>query len=91
MMTEARKNANAKWDRANYCTVSCRMSKEAAGELRSKLTRRGLTAHTFLRHVCELYAASDDEQFLQMLEPQLTRAESDAELDDIVRGKSLRG
>jgi hypothetical protein len=87
-ITDARKNANKKWDAENYCTVSCRMSKAERDALREKLTSRGLTVHTFVRNACEMYLIGNHDE---LLEPQLTREQRSKELDDIVRGKSLHG
>ena len=90
MISDAKKNANRKWDSAHYGTVSTRMSREELQALRSKLTSRGITVHSFVKNVCELYLASRDESFMRMLEPQFTDEEQNRELDDIVRGRSLR-
>lgn len=90
MLTNAKKTANRRWDSAHYGTVSTRMSREELQALRSKLTSRGLTVHSFVKHVCLLYLTSEDEELLRRLEPTLTREEQNRELDDIVQGHSLR-
>ena len=85
-MTDARKRANKAWDEANYATVSCRMNKAQAKELRAVLVQHGLTVHTFLRRVCELAIDGQMDELMMAMRAQMTRPERGAELDAIVRG-----
>ena len=87
MITEARKNANQKWDKANTVTVSTRMSREQAKELKEKLKAHGLTTHTFLRQLCLMCLYDELDQTLRVIENRMSNDERNAELDAIVQGR----
>lgn len=51
-MTEARKRANEKWNKENYATVSARVPKTTAAQLKDKLGSYDLSVHAFIKAVC---------------------------------------
>ena len=87
MMTDAQKEARRKWDKANTITVSTRLSREKAKELREILTAHGLTTHTLIRTMCEWVLEGKLEQELRCIENMMSREQRNAELDAIVRGR----
>lgn len=49
MITEKKKASNARWDKENILTVSCRLRKEEAQNLRIYAEKQGLTLSAFAR------------------------------------------
>lgn len=49
MISEKKKASNAKWDRENLLTVSCRLRRKEAEELRIYAESQGLTLGAFAR------------------------------------------
>lgn len=49
MITEKKKASNARWDKENILTVSCRLRKEEAQNLRIYAESQGLTLGAFAR------------------------------------------
>lgn len=53
MITESRKKANKKWDKENMITLSCKVRKELAENLRKYADSQGLTIGVYARHAME--------------------------------------
>lgn len=53
MLTESRKKANKKWDKENMVTVSCKLRRENAADLRNYAGSIGLTIGIYARRAME--------------------------------------
>ena len=53
MITESRKKANKKWDKENMITLSCKVRKELAENLRKYADSQGLTIGVYARSAME--------------------------------------
>lgn len=53
MITESRKKANKKWDKENMITLSCKVRKELAENLRKYADSQGLTIGVYARCAME--------------------------------------
>ena len=53
MITESRKKANKKWDKENMITLSCKVRKELAENLRKYADSQGLTIGVYARRAME--------------------------------------
>nr|DAL11402.1 MAG TPA_asm: Alginate and motility regulator [Caudoviricetes sp.] len=53
MLTESRKKANKKWDKENMITLSCKVRKEIAENLRNYADSQGLTIGIFARRAMQ--------------------------------------
>lgn len=53
MITESRKKANKKWDKENMITLSCKVRKELAKNLRKYADSQGLTIGVYARRAME--------------------------------------
>ena len=53
MITESRKKANKKWDKENMITLSCKVRKEVAENLRKYADSQGLTIGVYARRAME--------------------------------------
>ena len=53
MITESRKKANKKWDEENMITLSCKVRKELAENLRKYADSQGLTIGVYARRAME--------------------------------------
>lgn len=53
MLTESRKKANKKWDKENMITLSCKVRKELAENLRKYADSQGLTIGVYARRSME--------------------------------------
>ena len=53
MITESRKKANKKWDKENMITLSCKLRKELAENLRKYADSQGLTIGVYARRAME--------------------------------------
>ena len=53
MITESRKKANKKWDKENMITLSCKVRKELAENLRKYADSQGLTIGFYARRAME--------------------------------------
>lgn len=53
MLTESRKKANKKWDKENMITLSCKVRKEIAENLRNYADLQGLTIGIFARRAMQ--------------------------------------
>lgn len=78
------------WDAKNYTTISCRISKSDAEELRWKLATFHFTRYTFFRMLCKWVISGKADSLLRVMENvyagNATEAQLTAELDGIVRG-----
>lgn len=48
-ISDARKAANAKWDKENMCTLACKVKKEEAAAFKEHCARQGKTSNTVLK------------------------------------------
>lgn len=48
-LSEARKAANAKWDRENMTTLACKVKKEEAAAFKKHCVQQGKTSNTVLK------------------------------------------
>ena len=53
MITESRKKAKKKWDKENMITLSCKVRKELAENLRKYADSQGLTIGVYARRAME--------------------------------------
>ena len=53
MITESRKKANKKWDKENMITLSCKVRKELAENLRKYADSQGFTIGVYARRAME--------------------------------------
>lgn len=53
MITESRNKANKKWDKENMITLSCKVRKELAENLRKYADSQGLTIGVYARRAME--------------------------------------
>lgn len=58
--TEARKAANKKWDAANLTTMSCRVRKTYAEEVKAKAAERGTTVGAIIRKALDEFLQSEE-------------------------------
>ena len=48
-LSEARKTANAKWDKENMSTLACKVKKEEAAAFKEHCAKQGKTSNTVLK------------------------------------------
>lgn len=53
MVTEARKRANAKWDKENMTILGCRVRKDFAEQFKAACTEAGTTSNAVLKQAAE--------------------------------------
>lgn len=61
-VSDAKRKANAKWDRENIATLACRVKKEQADAFKEYCNNIGETANTVLKnYVLHCIEQTDDE------------------------------
>lgn len=58
-LSEARKKANAKWDKENMSTLSCKVKKDEAEAFKAKCAEDGKTINTVLRNFVHSFIYND--------------------------------
>lgn len=53
MVTEARKRANAKWDKENMTILGCKVKKEYAAKFRAACAAQGTTPNAVLKQAAD--------------------------------------
>ena len=53
MITEARKRANAKWDKENMTILGCKVKKEYAAKFRAACAAQGTTPNAVLKQAAD--------------------------------------
>lgn len=53
MVTEARKRANAKWDKENMTILGCKVKKEYAAKFRAACAAQGTTPNAILKQAAD--------------------------------------
>ena len=53
MVTEARKRANAKWDKENMTILGCKVKKEYAAKVRAVCAAQGTTPNAVLKQAAD--------------------------------------
>ena len=53
MVTEARKRANAKWDKENMTILGCKVKKEYAAKFRAVCAAQGTTPNAVLKQAAD--------------------------------------
>ncbi len=61
-LSESRKKANAKWDKANMTTLGCKIRREQATAFKAYCENQGKTSNTVLKdYVLECIGEPDNE------------------------------
>ena len=55
MVTEARKRANAKWDKENMVVLACKVKRETAEKFKAACATQGTTSNAVLQQAVKAY------------------------------------
>ena len=55
MLSDAKKKANAKWDKAHMMILGCKVRKDFAAQFREACTAAGTTPHAVLKQAAEQF------------------------------------
>lgn len=55
MVTEARKRANAKWDKENMVVLACKVKRETAEQFKAACAAQGTTSNAVLQQAVKAY------------------------------------
>ena len=55
MVTEARKRANAKWDKENMVVLACKVKRETAEQFKDACAAQGTTSNAVLQQAVKAY------------------------------------
>lgn len=55
MVTEARKRANAKWDKENMVVLACKVKREMAEQFKAACAAQGTTSNAVLQQAVKAY------------------------------------
>lgn len=55
MVTEARKRANAKWDKENMVVLACKVKRETAEKFKAACAAQGTTSNAVLQQAVKTY------------------------------------
>ena len=55
MVTEARKRANAKWDKENMVVLACKVKRETAEQFKAACAAQGTTSNAVLQRAVKAY------------------------------------
>lgn len=55
MVTEARKRANAKWDKENMVVLACKVKRETAEQFKAACAEQGTTSNAVLQQAVKAY------------------------------------
>lgn len=62
MVTEARKRANAKWDKENMVVLACKVKRETAEQFKAACAAQGTTSNAVLQQAVKAYLEEHPEQ-----------------------------
>ena len=62
MVTEARKRANAKWDKENMVVLACKVKRETAEQFKAACAAQGTTSNAVLQQAVKAYLEERPEQ-----------------------------
>lgn len=62
MVTEARKRANAKWDKENMVVLACKVKRETAEQFKAACAAHGTTSNAVLQQAVKVYLEEHPEQ-----------------------------
>lgn len=91
MVTEARKRANAKWDKENMTILGCKVKKEYAAKFRAACAAQGTTPNAVLKQAADDFMREHPAPEESVIEDENAGKDADTEARRAALLAEIRG
>ena len=91
MVTEARKRANAKWDKENMTILGCKVKKEYAAKFRAACAAQGTTPNAVLKQAADDFMREHPSPEEPVIEDENAGKDADTEARRAALLAEIRG